>query len=114
MNISTLISTITTQPEQVSFEEVMETISEHYHYTPSRFVNGELVNESSTNEGSCKIFAFAKDNNLSEPQTLACFGRYYTDDVLKHPEGNDHGNIRNFMVSGWGGIRFDTKPLTKK
>ena len=70
-----------------------------------------LVNEAGTNEGSCKIFYFAQLNNLNVQQTLACFGRYYSEDVLSNPTGNDHGNIRNFMKTGWQGIEFKSVAL---
>jgi hypothetical protein len=96
---------------EVSFEQVMQVISDHYNYTPAQFQNGTLLNEESTNEGSCKIFYFAKLNELSEQQTLACFGRYYHEDVLQNPEGNDHGNIRNFIKTGWQGIKFKSVAL---
>jgi len=42
------------------------------------------------------------------------FGRFYREDVLGNPEGNDHANIRNFMESGWGGVKFDSPALTIK
>ena len=47
-----------------------------------------------------------KLQNLSEEATLACFGAYYYEDVLKNPNGTDHQNIRNFMKTGWDGIAF--------
>jgi hypothetical protein len=53
-------------------------------------------------------------NNLNQEQTLACFGDYYREDVLKNPEGNDHGNIRNFMNTGWNGIKFEDQALQVK
>ncbi|SEQ12389.1 HopJ type III effector protein [Amphritea atlantica] len=96
------------------FEDTMATIAANYDYTPARFTNGELVNEAGTNEGSCKIFAFARLNGLSEQQTLNCFGRFYHNDVLENPQGSDHGNIRNFMVHGWSGIIFEQTALTAK
>ncbi len=113
-----LLDKLSTRPEQVSFEEVMETIARHYHYTPTRFSNGKgdhrIDNAAGSNEGSCKIFAFARLHQLSEAQTLACFGQYYRGDVLAHPEGTDHANIRTFMKEGWRGIHFDQNPLTSK
>lgn len=118
MTVQTLLSQLQTSPETVEFKTVMDTIAAHYDYTPTRFTNGvgesQAVNEAGTNEGSCKIFAFAQLNNLNVEQTLACFGSYYRDDVLKNPTGSDHGNIRNFMVYGWPGINFDTTALTAK
>jgi hypothetical protein len=34
--------------------------------------------------------------------------------VLKHPEATDHQNIRNFMKTGWEGIRFEGEALKAK
>ena len=100
------------------FDEVMAQIAAHYHYSPCRFSNGEgdamAVNEAGTNEGSCKIFAFAQLHELSEQVTLSLFGKFYRDDVLLHPEANDHANIRNFMKTGWAGIAFDGQALRAK
>jgi hypothetical protein len=31
---------------------------------------------------------------------------------LAHPTGGDHTNIRNFMLSGWSGVKFDGLALT--
>ena len=112
MSHAALLDKIQQQPESVSFAEVIQVIEENYHYTPTSFTNGSLQNEASTNEGSCKIFCFAKLNSLTEAQTLACFGHYYRDDVLGNPKGDDHGNIRNFMQTGWSGVHFNTVPLT--
>ncbi|MBN0987453.1 HopJ type III effector protein [Amphritea pacifica] len=96
------------------FEDTMAIIAANYDYTPTRFTNGELVNDPGTNEGSCKIFAFAQLNGLSEQQTLNCFGRFYRNDVLENPQGSDHGNIRSFMLHGWSGIIFEETALTAK
>ena len=116
MTINTLIQQVKTQPNDVSFNEVIHVITEHYTYTPTRFSNGiadnNVINEAGTNEGSCKIFAFAKLNNLNKAETLACFGSYYRDDVLNHPDSTDHANIRSFMRHGWPGIHFDQLALT--
>ena len=111
-NISSLTDLLNTQADSVSFEQVMQVITDNYQYSSTRFTNGELVNEAGTNEGSCKIFYFAKLNNFSEQQTLACFGRFYREDVLTNPQGDDHGNIRNFMKTGWDGITFTADALT--
>ncbi len=118
MSLPSLLEKLNQHPDQVTFNEVIETIDQHYHYTPARFSNGIegdcVTSEAGSNEGSCKIFAFAKLNNLDEQQTLHCFGDYYRQDVLQSPEGNDHGNIRTFMRNGWQGIQFDQMPLVKK
>lgn len=118
MSIQTVLSKIASQPEQVSFNEVIDSITQHYHYSPSRFHNGtvhdRITNEAGSNEGSCKIFAFAKLNRLSEQQTLHCFGNYYRQDVLENPQGSDHANIRHFITHGWPGIKFDQMPLIEQ
>lgn len=98
----------------IEFSDVIAVISAEYDYTPVAFTNGAIRNEAGTNEGSCKIFAFAKLNDLTEAHTLALFGQYYRVDVLENPTGDDHGNIRNFIKNGWQGIRFDSAALTKK
>lgn len=110
------IENLITQLNQaaIPFNDVMNVIEAHYDFTPTRFVNGEQINEMDTNNGSCKIFAFAKLNGLSEQATLNAFGDYYTQDVLQHPDGEDHGNIRNFMKTGWAGIQFDAEALQAK
>ena len=112
MKVNVFIEKLSTNPEQIEFSEVMTVISANYHYQPSTFSNGELTNEAGSNEGSCKIFAFAKLHDLSEESTLACFGQYYREDVLTNPSGDDHGNIRNFMLTGWRGIAFDVPALS--
>ncbi|MBV1932929.1 MAG: HopJ type III effector protein [Porticoccaceae bacterium] len=110
-----LIQSIKNNPQTVEFNDVISVIDSHYTYTETRFSNGLgdkiLINEAGSNAGSCRIFAFAQLNNLSEAETLACFGRYYREDVLGNPGGQDHSNIRTFIRDGWAGIHFDSKPL---
>ena len=105
---------IKTAPESFSFAEVISHIDENYSFTPTRFTNGKTVNEANKNNGSCKIFSFAKLQDLTEEQTLNLFGDYYRKDVLQNPEGTDHQNIRNFMESGWQGIAFEGEALGSK
>ena len=112
MTVADFINQLDLNAEQVSFEQVMQIISENYRYLPATFNNGDLLNEAGTNEGSCKIFYFAKLNKLTEQQTLTCFGRFYREDVVNNPQGNDHGNIRNFMQSGWSKLEFNSVALT--
>ena len=71
-------------------------------------------NAAGENSGSCKLFAFAQLQNLSEAETLACFGAYYYEEVLENPEGTNHQNIRNFMITGWDGIHFEGEALVLK
>lgn len=116
--MNSILSTIKASPLSVEFDQVIAHINEHYAFTPARFTNGIgdniVINEKGTNEGSLRIFSFAKLNNLNEEQTLACFGKYYREDVVQNPDGNDHGNIRNFMQYGWAGISFDDIALAHK
>ncbi|OAI01113.1 HopJ type III effector protein [Methylomonas methanica] len=103
--------------QPVEFQETIALIAEHYDYQPTEFSNGlqqPLVNEAGRNEGSCKIFAFAKLHQLTVEQTLALFGDYYRQDVLGNPAGKDHQNIRNFMRDGWDGIVFKGEVLQAK
>ena len=92
----------------------MAVIEENYQFSETDFSNGQQNNKAGKNSGSCKIFAFASLHKLTEPQTLACFGSYYRDDVLQNPEGDDHQNIRQFMLHGWSGITFKAQALTDK
>jgi len=111
MQLNEFLTQLSQHPEHVEFSDTMAIIEENYTFTPSSFSNGDTVNEANQNNGSCKIFAFGLLNNLTPEQTLACFGTYYRDDVLKNPDGNDHQNIRHFMVSGWDGIKFNDQAL---
>lgn len=118
MNTKELINLIQTSPSEVEFDQVIAVIDKDYDYSPTQFYNGidknELVNAAGTNEGSCKIFAFADINDLNESQTLSCFGKYYRQDVLLNLGGDNHANIRNFMKYGWEGVHFDSPPLKSK
>lgn len=98
--------------ETVSFTETIAVISENYAYQPTAFKNGNIENAAGQNEGSCKIFAFAKLNELTEAQTLSLFGDYYRVDVLENPDATDHQNIRQFMQHGWTGVTFENAALT--
>lgn len=116
-SLEELTSLLKTTPETVEFNDVINTIEQYYQYTPSLFKNGEgdntVINQAGENEGSCKIFAFAKLNDLDNNQTLNCFGQYYRNDVLDNPDSTDHANIRNFIKYGWNGIHFETAALKK-
>ncbi|ODQ01426.1 MULTISPECIES: HopJ type III effector protein [Salinivibrio] len=114
MTIDSFLVKITKTPEMVTFDETLAVIDAHYDYAPTRFTNGNLANKAGQNTGSCKVLAFCQLHELTEEQTLACFGGYYREDVLSNPSGNDHQNIRNFMVTGWKGVDFDKMPLKAK
>lgn len=114
MPVNSLLARLRDNPDEIEFADVIQVIDTCYDYTPTRFRNGAIVNEPGSNEGSCKIFAFAQLNNLSEMETLALFGRYFREDVMGNPDGEDHANIRNFLLDGWLGIEFDGVPLAPR
>ena len=117
-NLDNLIEQIKSRAETIEFNNVIDIINEFYDYTATQFSNGPdndcVISMAGENEGSCKIFAFALLQQLDEQQTLNCFGKYYRGDVLNHPEGTDHANIRTFMKYGWKNISFDLAVLEKK
>ena len=111
MTVAELVEKIKTQAGSVQFSEIIETVDANYTFTPTAFKNGETMNEANQNNGSCKVFSFAKKLNLTKEETLVCFGDYYRKDVLENPDGTDHQNIRNFITFGWEGIVFDGEAL---
>lgn len=98
---------------EVSFKDVIAFIDSNYHYTPVAFQNGEISNPAGTNEGSAKVFSFAKLHGLNQLDTLALFAEHYQA-VLANPNGTDHANIRNFMHYGWQGFGMSTLALSAK
>ena len=79
------MKTLTSAPETIEFEQTMAAIEKQYLYTPKAFSCGKVVSPADKNQGSAKLFSFAKLNKLSKDTTLQCFGRYYREDVLKNP-----------------------------
>jgi hypothetical protein len=114
MSITSFLEKVKQTPNTVTFPETIAVIDENYDFTLTAFQNGTQHNAAGENSGSCKLFAFAKLQNLSQAETLACFGAYYFEEVLGSPEGTNHQNIRNFMKTGWGGIRFEREALSLK
>jgi len=112
MKITDFIAQLRTKPTSITFKDTMSCIEENYAFTETAFQNGKTHNKAGENSGSCKLFAFAQLNEFSQDETLACFGDYYRKDVLEHPEGTNHANIRNFMKFGWEGISFDGQALS--
>ncbi|WP_137297322.1 HopJ type III effector protein [Psychromonas sp. SP041] len=114
MLLSDFLTKLNTQPKTIEFTDTMAVIEANYTFSETAFTNGQQSNAAGENSGSCKIFSFAQLNELTEQQTLACFGIYYRHDVLGNPDASDHQNIRQFMINGWSGIRFDSAPLVCK
>lgn len=98
---------------QLQFQEVLDHIAEQYTYSPASFQNGSLKNLATENQGSAKVFYFAKLNNLSETDTLKLFAEHYQN-VLDNPTGDGHQNIRQFMANGWAGVAFEADVLANK
>ena len=111
MNIETFKNKLKNTPREIEFSETMRVIETNFEFKPTAFKNGTLENGIGENSGSCKLFAFAKTQGFSKEETLACFGKYYFEDVLKDPKGSGHQNIRNFMNTGFEGLRFEGGPL---
>jgi hypothetical protein len=114
MSLTLFLDKIKTSPETIEFNETITVIDANYEFTPTLFKNGNTVNEAGKNSGSCKLFSFAKINQLTPTQTLHCFGEYYRKDVLQNPNATDHQNIRNFIAFGWAGIEFEGDALKLK
>ena len=95
------------------FADTLAFIENHYDYTPSRFVNGNVENAAGENEGSCKTLGLAQLEQFTTEEALLAFGEHYQA-VLANPAGNDHRNIRALMETGLPGVRFDSSPLKRK
>lgn len=109
--LTTLIKNL--KDNKVSFKEVLEFIETYYLHQPTAFKNGDAQNEATQNQGSAKVFAFAQLNNLSKEDTLYLFAEHYQS-VLNNLNGTDHQNIRQFMLNGWDGVKFEGTCLTAK
>ena len=114
MELIDFIEKLNQSAQNMTFEETIAVIELYYNFTPTAFQNGSHYNNVGENSGSCKLFAFGLLQKLSITQMLSCFGRYYFEEVLGNPEGTNHQNIRNFMITGWSQIRFEGVPLVLK
>ncbi len=112
MTLQELMSALYQSPETLEFRAVIETIDAEFDYTPSAFMNGNTSNIASENQGSGKVFSFARQAGLSEAHTLMLFAEHYRD-VLANPDATNHQNIREFITNGWTGVSF-AKPALKK
>ncbi|MET3114527.1 hypothetical protein AAKU52_002262 [Pedobacter sp. CG_S7] len=107
----TLIAAL--KANSISFNEVITFIETYHQYQPTAFKNGDIYNDATQNQGSAKVFAFAKINNLNAEDTLYLFGEHYQA-VLTNPNSIDHQNIRQFMVYGWRGVVLEVEALISK
>lgn len=114
MTLQTFLQRLNGTPDSIAFNDTIAVIDSLYNFAPTAFSNGSLRSEAGQNNGSCKILSFGKLHNLTPSQTLVCFGDYYRKDVLGNPNGTDHQNIRNFMQTGWEGVKFEGEALKLK
>ncbi|WP_404341545.1 HopJ type III effector protein [Pseudoalteromonas mariniglutinosa] len=118
MLLTHFLEKLANQPHNIEFSDTMAVIDANYTFTACAFNNHGFINSANENNGSCKLFAFAKLNQLSKQNTLDCFGAFYRDDVLGNPNQHDHMNIRTFMlapeITPFLGITFSGEPLTAK
>ena len=99
--------------KEVVFTDVIAFIEDNYNYSPSAFSNGKQLNAETENQGSAKVLYFAQLNNLSKEDTLKLFVEHYQA-VLETPEETNHQNIRQFMINGWDGVKFENQVLASK
>ena len=97
----------------LAFTDVIKFIETYYQHQPAAFKNGDVYNETTQNQGSAKVFAFACIYGLSAADTLYLFAEHYHS-VLANPDGTDHQNIRQFMSHGWPGVVFERDALILK
>ncbi|MCH8529921.1 MAG: HopJ type III effector protein [Saccharospirillum sp.] len=114
MTLTDFIDQLYTQPESIQFNDAIALIDQEFEFTPVAFSVGKQHNDAGTNQGSCRLLAFAHTMTLPKDATLALFGDYYRKDVLGNPDGTDHANIRQFMQHGWKGVHFSDTALVKK
>jgi len=114
VSINDFISRLKSFPASIGFADTMQLIDDFYIYQPTAFRNGDIINAAGSNEGSCKILAFARLQNFSKEQTLNCFGDYYRVEVLQHPDSDNHPNIRQFMRTGWDAVQINDTVLKIK
>ncbi len=99
--------------DTLMFAPVLHWIDTHYDFTPTAFQNGSQHNAAGQNNGACRWLYLAQQLQLSPAQTLAGFAEHYRA-VLQDSQGQDHGNIRQFMQHGFAGLQFEGKPLVAK
>jgi hypothetical protein len=114
MTLEAFLIKLKNTSEAIEFSETISVIESLYEFAPISFKNGDLQNNAGENSGSCKLLAFAKLQALTKEETLACFGKFYFEEVLNDPNGSGHQNIRNFMKTGFDGLNFEGNPLKEK
>jgi len=100
-----MVTTVLAQlaKKEIDFKGVLAFIDQHYTHEAIPFTNGSLRNAATENQGSATVFSFARQQGLGKEETLQLFAEHYQA-VLDEPEGNNHQNIRQFMIHGWEGV----------
>ncbi|VVM23001.1 hypothetical protein BSPWISOXPB_10998 [uncultured Gammaproteobacteria bacterium] len=70
---------------KMNFNDLIKLINENYNYTPASFINGDLQNTATENQGSAKLFCFGVIHQLTKLEVLHCFGEHYQG-VLNDPK----------------------------
>ena len=107
------MSALSASDSKLTFDDTLAVIDGHYDFTPTMFKNGGVENAAGTNNGSCKVFSFAKLHGLTQTQTLRMFAQHYQN-VLDEPNGDAHANIRAFMDTGFDRLEFSGDALAPK
>lgn len=110
MNEAVRIHLASLRAGHADFDDTLALIGRYFDYQPTGFHNGPLINAAGENAGSCRVFALGQYCSLSEADALQLFAQHYQQ-VLNDPSGDSHGNIRQFISTGWSGIRFEGEPL---
>ena len=93
-----LLQQLRNAPQSLVFADMLAVIDSHYAFTPTGFRNGSTHNDAGQNNGSCKVFAFARHHQLDAATTLGLFAEHYRS-VLATPDGSDHAKRRNLSSS---------------
>lgn len=76
--METLLHQIKHHPETVGFKQVIETINQHYDYSPAGFTNGlgkdTLHNAPGQNEAPAVYLPLRKDKIFRKPKCLLALG----------------------------------------
>lgn len=94
------------------FADTLAFIEQWYHYQPSAFSFDGLASTLEQNQGSCKIFALAQLLNLSQQQTLQCFGEHYRN--LNSATAPLHANLNKLAKQPLSNLEFSQFPLIPK
>lgn len=68
--LDAFLKQIKSKPTAIEFEQTMAAIEDGFDYSPVAFSCGEVVSTAEQNQGSAKIFSFAKLQKLNQKTTL--------------------------------------------